>query len=625
MCGIIGIIKHNPAENVDKEILIHARDTMIHRGPDECGVFIDGHVGLGHRRLSIIDLSTGKQPMCSPDNKFCIVFNGEIYNYSELRSYLESKGMSFKTKSDTEVILNLYILMRKECVKKLRGMFSFAVWDSVEGILFCARDHLGKKPFFYTKTKDCFCFSSEIKALLDINSVKKNTNYNAIEAFLTLGYIPGNQTSFENIYKLPPAHYMVFKNGIITIEKYWHLPDHEKIYTQLSEEDAKKNLIDLFDDSVKCRLMSEVPLGAFLSGGIDSTSVVASMKKFLDNVITTTVGFTNKQFDESNIAADSAAFYKTDHKAYSIKPDSLSIINKIVDSFDEPFADVSAIPTYYVCQLARNNVTVALSGDGGDELFGGYNWYDTYIKNRRYGNNIKPFSLPLSIFTGFISTPVKGGSFCKSLCMNDWDALIQTRSVFDMALKHSTYSHDFYKTTLQNPILETMKSDFLNKTKSMDYLRKMQYFDMKYYLPDDILVKSDRMSMANSLEVRAPLLDFRLAEFAWKLPSNFKIRDSQRKFILRSAMASRLPNGLLSLTKKGFTPPVTDWLTGSMRDFTISTLFSSKAKGRGILNTKKIQLLWNSFEKKRILLPDMSTVLWALLMLELWFCKYIDE
>lgn len=626
MCGITGILFHDHNATVDINVLIRSRDSLSHRGPDEYGIFNDGPIGLAHRRLSIIDLSSGKQPMLSADKNYCIVFNGEIYNYAEIKAELESKGTVFLTKSDTEVILNSYISEGTSCIKKLKGMFSFAIWDKRKQILFCGRDHLGKKPFYFYNSSDSFCFASEIKALLNYPSVKKTPNRQSIDAYLTFGYIPANHSAFKDIYKLPPAHSLIIKDGTIYIEKYWDLPNNSSsIHSAEPNEKISDELISIFDNAVNNRLMSEVALGAFLSGGVDSTSVVASMKKFSNTpVITNTVGFTNKQFDESDIAKKSSIFYNTDHRENSVTPDG-SIVNKIVQSFDEPFADISSIPTYYVCQAARKNVTVALSGDGGDELFGGYNWYTTYNKNRALKNSLLSSGNLLSFFASLSKKPVKGKAFFRALGMDDWNSLLQIRSIFNDHLKETCYSDMFLRESFDNEIIHDIREIFHKNTEQMDPLRKMQYFDLKYYLPDDILVKVDRMSMANSLEVRAPLLDINLLEFAWKLPSNLKIHLNERKYIFKKAVEHRLPPGLLSIPKKGFVPPIREWLCTSMKDFTIDTLFSQKAINRDLFNKKSITSLWKLFEKESTFSLDISLHIWTLLMLELWYITYIDS
>lgn len=627
MCGITGIVYQDIGKRVDEHALISSRDTLHHRGPDEAGAFFEGQVGLAHRRLSIIDLSCGQQPMHSSDRNYCIVFNGEIYNYSEIRDHLIKKGISFRTKSDTEVILNLYINEGRSCVKRLKGMFAFAIWDKNKKELFCARDHLGKKPFFYHSNKTFFCFASEIKALFKYSLTEIAPELNSIDAYLTFGYVPGKYSAFKGIFKLPPAHSLLVRDGQVIIEKFWDIPD-EYISNdiELSEERVRKEISDLFESSINERLMSEVPLGAFLSGGVDSTSVVAYMKRLAKSkIITTTIGFENRSFDESEIAKRSAEFYGTDHHQYIVSPDGLDIIKKLVYSFDEPFADTSSIPTYYVCQQARKVVTVALSGDGGDELFGGYTWYKTLLKKQRLMSRIGFLKGFISTAASFIHSPLKGSGLIKALGMDDWDTLLMIRSIFNKDLKHMTYSDNYLSHVKDNAILQNMNESYSKKVKDMDIVRKMQYFDLKYYLPDDILVKVDRMSMANSLEVRAPLLNYQMVELAWKLPTYLKIIKNQTKLIFKSAMKVNLPEEIFSYPKKGFSSPINHWLRTSMREFALDTLFSQKIKNRGLFNEKQIRVLWNIFEKQPFGYSDVSLQIWTLLMLEVWYSAYIDK
>ena len=628
MCGIAGIFLRNSDLGVDENILKKMRDTMIHRGPDEAGIYINGPVGLAHRRLSIIDLTSGQQPMSTPDMRYHIVFNGEVYNYAELKRDLESKGIRFRTNSDTETILNLYSVLKEKCVEKLNGMFSFVIWDTLQKQLFCARDRLGKKPFFYTCSNGIFAFSSEIKALLSLPFVKKAPNYESIDAYLSFGYIPGEKTAFSGIFKLLPGHIMNISTDNITTKRYWNFPTNDESLETATdtEKTISDNLIKIFDSSVAHRLISEVPLGAFLSGGVDSTSVIASMKHISSRpIITTTIGFNVGEFDESKIAENSARYYGTDHKYHSVVPDAAESIKHIANFFDEPFADTSAIPTYYVCKLARKDVTVALSGDGGDETFAGYNWYNTYLKNRMMHKKLGIAGSMATLFSSFSTLPLRGRMFLKSLGLDDWDALLNIRSIFDSTSKEKLYDPSFLSISKSNTVINSMKSDFIENTSKMDYLRKMQYFDYKYYLPDDILVKVDRMSMANSLEVRAPLLDHILTEFAWTIPSRMKFLNGKRKIILKNAMEPRLPPGLLSLPKRGFTPPISQWLTGPVKDFVTDTLFSSKAKSRGHFKSREVENTWNRFLSGSPLFSDLSLQIWTLLMLELWYESYIDN
>jgi asparagine synthase (glutamine-hydrolysing) len=628
MCGITGIFNPDKGYSVDRNLLISMRDSMIHRGPDEAGIFRDNNIGMAHRRLSIIDLASGQQPMRSSDDTHCIVFNGEIYNYRELQKYCRNKGCTFSTNSDTEVILNLYKIDGVNCVDTMRGMFAFAIWDRVNNQLFCARDRLGKKPFFYTLLNNTFYFASEIKALLKIPDFLIEPDYESLDAFLTLNYIPTRRTAFKNIFKLGQGCHLTVKQGILAEKKYWNLPDYRSEFElDTNEISASGKLLDLFDDAVKIRLVSEVPLGAFLSGGVDSTSVVARMKHHSEKpVITTTVGFDVAEFDESEIALNSSKFYETDHKFFNVVPDAEEVLQKVVKGFDEPFADISAIPTYYVCELARQNVTVALSGDGGDEQFAGYNWYPTYVSNRSVSMRIPPLAKPvLSLGTRLFPDLCRGKSYISSLSQSNWDALLSIRSAFTPSEKIKLYTPSFYSSFRNNSILNEIKEDVLSSTVNMNALRRMQYFDIKYYLTDDILVKVDRMSMLNSLEVRAPLLDHQLIEHVWSLPSALKLHENQRKYIFKKAIKHQLPPGLLNHPKKGFTPPVGEWLKKPLRDFSNDVLLSQKLKDRGLLNTDVIKHYIKQHLSENRFTTDVSTRLWSILVMELWFREYIDK
>jgi asparagine synthase (glutamine-hydrolysing) len=627
MCGIAGIVMRHRDAPVSNKILELMRDSMISRGPDECGSYIRGQVGLAHRRLSIIDVASGKQPMEADDGNYCIVFNGEIYNYAELKHNLEKRGFSFQTNSDTEVILKMYIADGAASVGKLRGMFSYAIWDNRKELLFCARDRLGKKPFYYTNTPSLFAFASEIKALFKIPEVKRIANEEGIDAFLTLGYIPTSHTAFKSVIKLQPGYSMTVQGGSINMEKYWDLPEYSSDFEITGDQELyREKLLELFDTSVSIRLVSEVPLGAFLSGGVDSTAVVASMvKSSPKSVITTTVGFDVPEFDETAIAKKSSEFYNTDHRMHKVIPDTTGVLIDLVRYFDEPFADASAVPTYYVCKLARQDVTVALSGDGGDELFCGYNWYSSFQQNRNAAARWGVGGNLISHFATMVRPPFKGKTFITSLGLSDWDAILNMRSIWDRSAKDSLYTTSFLEYSSKNGIFNEMGETFNRATTGMPAVRKMQFFDFKYYLPDDILVKADRMSMINSLEVRAPLLDHILAEYVWTLPTNIKLNGNTRKYIFKYAVEPILPPGLLSYPKRGFTPPVKSWLLGPLRELAEDTLFSAKSRQRGIFNNTKIEKQWKQFVSGNSLYSDASVKMWTLLILELWFSNCIDQ
>lgn len=657
MCGISGIYNID-GRPIDRKVLEAMNRTMTHRGPDGEGYFVNagskergtgkqteylhsklkiqnsefpslragkGNVGLGHRRLSIIDLSTGKQPLCNEDGSVWVTFNGEIYNFLELKKELEIKGHRFRTKSDTETIVHAYEEWGKDCVTRLRGMFAFAVWDEKRQKLLLARDRVGKKPLYYTHDKNRLIFASEMKAILEHPGVEKNIDLEALDAYLSFGYVPSPLSIFRGIKKLPPASIAILAGDNLKVESYWRIEmgSSGEIW---SEKKAGEELLSIFDEAVRIRLISDVPLGAFLSGGVDSSAVVAAMACMTDghSVKTASIGFKEKSFDEQVFARLVADRYKTNHSEFVVEPDALSIMEKLVWHFDEPFADSSAIPTYYVCKMAREKVTVALSGDGGDETFAGYanRYYMTRLEDRirnMIPGPIRNFGLrPLSAVYPKIDSlprPLRLKAFLAGISRTFEEAYFRTMSFYFLPeMKRKLYKDEIAGDMGRYNAFSFWESH-LSRTKSLDTVTRSQYADINVYLPEDILVKVDRMSMANSLEVRAPILDHKVMEFAGRLQSGLKLNGKESKYIFKKMNESRLPREVLYRKKQGFCVPLASWLRGELKELALETLFS-KSSGLGdYFNTAYVDSLWQGHISGR---QDNATPLWGLMMFEMW-------
>ena len=624
MCGICGIF--NPdGKPVAEELVKQMNNTMIHRGPDGEGIFIRKNVGLGHRRLSIIDLSTGDQPMSSADGQITIAFNGEIYNFLELKNRLGLKGYSFRTKSDTETIIYAYMEWGEQFVNELRGMFAIALWDNGRKKLILVRDRVGKKPLYYHYDGKRIVFASELKAVVSLPDVPRNIDYHALDAYFSFGYVPSPLSIFKEIRKLRPAHYAVCDADGIRIKEYWDL-NMKKSTSRISEDDAIEKLTSIFDEAVKIRLMSDVPLGAFLSGGVDSSAVVASMAMLMDRqpVKTSSVGFSEKKFNELEFARIVAGQYGTDHQETLVKPDALEIIPKIVWHFDEPFADSSAIPTWYVSQITRQQVTVALSGDGGDENFAGYT--QRYLMNRfEHGIRIKIPELirktAVSFFAGIypridaLPRPLRLKRFLTNISLPLEQAYFRDMAFyFSEDEKNRLYGSEMKKAVKDYSAFDVLGYFFQQNT-NPDPVSRTQYIDIKTYMTEDILVKVDRMSMAHSLEVRAPILDHVLMEFAAGLPSAMKLKGNESKYIFKKMNEKRLSHHILYRKKQGFSIPLAEWLRGGLKGFANDTLFGEQSGIQYLLDKKYVLGLWKSHQNG---INDHSSKLWCMMMFELW-------
>lgn len=626
MCGITGFISNDRDSPVaEREMLLGKMcESIKYRGPDEQGTLVQGRAALGMRRLSIIDLKTGQQPIFTEDGNLTIIHNGEIYNFRELRKELESLGHRFKTNSDTEVIVHAYEEFGTACLEKLRGMFAFAIWNFRDETLFIARDRVGKKPLFYSVTKDGnFVFGSELKTLLIHGEIEKEIDLAALDAYVTFGYVPEEFCIFKNVRKLAPGNFLIYKNGKVHTEQYWNF-DYKPPAKIKSEDEYTEILREKIKDAVNVRLISDVPLGAFLSGGVDSSTVVAMMSKLSETPVKTfSIGFNEDSFDELKFARLAAKHFGTEHHEFVVTPDMVDIVDELVWHFDEPFADSSALPTFMVSKMAREFVTVVLTGDGGDELFAGY---DRYVTDKKRSSLAK---LPKGFRTGVLRAigeklphRALGKNYLYNISLDALDRYVDSVSHFNEPSRMHLYS-DGFKSSL-NGKFGSAERDFrafaecVSSGKSLDNLL---YLDSKTYLPGDILTKVDRMSMANSLEARAPLLDHELIEFVARIPSELKMKGFETKYILKKAMEGVVPKEILHREKQGFGVPIREWINSQLKTRIIEDLCERRTLERGYFETPYIQTLMDEHLSGR---RDHSDALWLLWMLELWHRKFVD-
>jgi asparagine synthase (glutamine-hydrolysing) len=626
MCGIAGFIsKTQETPKVERELLLDQMCKIItHRGPDEQGTNVDGRAALGMRRLSIIDLASGQQPIFNEDNSMFIVFNGEIYNYLELKKDLENRGHIFKTNSDTETILHAFEEYGENCVDHLRGMFAFAIWNKTDESLFIARDRVGKKPLFYSVTENGeFVFGSELKSLLLNKNISREIDLPALDSYITFGYVPEEFCIFKNVKKLLPAHTLTLKNGKIETKKYWDF-NYAQPTDLKTEGEYIERLQELITESVKIRMISEVPLGAFLSGGVDSSAIVGTMAKLSEFPVKTfSIGFNEDSFNELKYARMAANHFKTEHHEFVVTPDLVDIIDDLVWHFDEPFSDPSSLPTFMVSKMARDFVTVVLSGDGGDELFAGYTRY--VIDKKRSGLS----NLPKAIRTGILQNIAAklpngtlGKNYLYNVSLDSVDRYIDSVSHFNQPQRKSLYSNDFFGKLNGNfGVGEMLFQQFANSVSTDNETDNLLYLDSKTYLPSDILVKVDRMSMATSLEARTPLLDHKLIEFVTQIPTKYKLNGLETKHIFKKSMENTVPKEILYREKQGFGVPIGEWINTKLKDRIHGTLIEPKTLQRGYFDAKYIQNLLDEHSKNR---RDNSHILWVLWMLELWHRKFVD-
>jgi asparagine synthase (glutamine-hydrolysing) len=627
MCGICGIVNAEPGNKIDEGILQKMTRVITHRGPDDDGFFIQGPVGLGMRRLSIIDLVTGDQPVTNEDHSIWVVFNGEIYNYKKLYNEFVSKGHRFSTQSDTEVIVHAYEEFGVQCPEIFNGMFAFALWDDRKKRLLLARDHLGIKPLYYWLSNDNLIFGSELKSIILHPAVTREIDLEALDQFLTLEYIPAPRTIFKNIYKLPAGHRLVYQDGYSKIEKYWDIPDLEP---PQEEETIKQMLIELIDDSVAMQLMSDVPLGAFLSGGIDSSSVVAAMSKASTIPVKTfSIGFDDATYNELPYARSVARRYSTEHTEEILDPDIVDLVERLVRHLDEPFGDFSIFPTYLVSEVARQQVKVVLSGDGGDELFGGYDAYVAQAMDRYY--RYLPSAIRQTVLPGMMARvaprPEKKGIINKAKRFIEGAALPQdlqhTRwMMFISEQDRKNLYQPEIRSELNGEGPQDLLTDYFKEKGHWNPLAQQQYVDIKTYLVDDILTKVDRMSMAVSLEARVPLLDYRIVELAVNLPAQMKINQGETKWIFKQAMAERLPQDVLNKPKQGFSIPLKHWLRDSLKPMMTDLLSPEKVRDRGFFNSDCVSG-WVDEHLNGV--QNHSHRLWGLMVFEIWNQQFMDQ
>jgi len=627
MCGICGVVHRQKDHPVEIRDIKRMCDVIRHRGPDDEGRFVQHNVGIGMRRLSIIDLSTGAQPIFNEDHSLAIVFNGEIYNHQDLRVELSAKGHRFQTKTDTEAIIHAYEEWGVDCVKKLNGMFGFAVWDDRQQRLFLARDRIGIKPLYYYLDQNQLVFGSELKSIIQINSVPREIEPKALDTFLTFEYIPSPYSIFKDVFKLPPGHWMIYQNGEAKIQPYWQL-EYQK--SEMSEQQLLQRFDELLQDAVNIRLMSDVPLGAFLSGGLDSSSIVAMMRRKSGNAVKSfSIGFDDPTYNELPYARAVASHFDTEHFEEIITPDVGRLTQKILWMLDEPFGDFSVFPTYLVSEMARKNVTVVLSGDGGDELLAGYDTYMAQKVAQHYARlpaflrkglvepivNALP---PTTMKKGFINKAkrfVEGARLPGHLQHVRWMIFLQG------AEKNMLYSADF-AASLNGYNSTGFIEEYFRRSSSSDPLDQQEYVDIKSYLVDDILVKVDRMSMANSLEARVPFLDHRFVEFAASIPSGLRLNGKRTKHILKKALQRELPMQIIERGKEGFSIPIKNWIKNELKSMMLDSLSEANVRDKGFFEPRYVNRLVNEHITGS---ENHSHRLWALMVFHMWYDLYMKR
>jgi asparagine synthase (glutamine-hydrolysing) len=623
MCGILGIVSNQePTDLINQPTLQRMAAAIMHRGPDSEGFYINpGRTSaLGIRRLSIIDLVTGDQPISNEDGTIWIVQNGEIYNFQALREELEKRGHIFRTRTDTEAILHAYEEYGPECVKHLRGMFALAIWDETKQRLLLARDRLGKKPLYYHPGPQGFSFASELKALLQLDQTPRDLDFHALRMYFTYDYIPAPWSILQGVFKLPPAHILLLdaRQMEYTTECYWQTVYQPKF--KLTNKEAQEQFLAVLKEAVRLRMISDVPLGALLSGGTDSSLIVALMAEQSDRPIKTfTIGFEESGFDERPYARRVAQRYGTDHQEYIVRPADADVLPKLVWYLDEPMADSSVLPSYYVAQLARQEVTVVLNGDGGDEDFGGYERYSTILDVDRFAripaglreHLVKPAA-------DFLYQHTHGEVFRRGLALADqagwpdWKRHEYRVQISSPDLRQQLFDHPSWPPEDETPNYFQQVYAGPQGLSTLDALLRA---DQITRLAGDFLVKMDRMTMANSLEGRSPLLDQCVVEFAARLPDRYKVRGSERKVLLRQIASRYVPQENLERKKMGFAIPVKQWFSGDLKAMTLDILMDPQARIRGFLNGQAIQGLLSDSANGR---PEVGAPLWCLLILELW-------
>ena len=629
MCGICGIVSKD--KQVSQSVIQKMASVMDYRGPDDEGYSFFGNAGLGHRRLSVIDITGGHQPMSNEDGTLFLVCNGEIYNFKQLRDLLENKGHRIKTRSDNEIILHLYEEYKTECLKYLRGMFAFGIWDNRKKTLFLARDRLGKKPLVYSLYNEDLYFASEIKALLEVNEISREIDHTAIDLYLAYQAIPSPYTVFKKIKKLPPGHFLIWNNGSIDIRRYWHIDFTKKL--KLSDENQYMEAMwEKLKESTKIRMVSDVPLGAFLSGGIDSSTIVGLMSEFSDHPVKTfSVGFEESDFSELQYARVVARRFNTSHNEFIVKPDIISILPKLVWHYNEPFGDSSMVPTYYVARETKKYVTVALNGDGGDENLAGYTRYwQTQVLEKIYNIYKKNPFLRKEILKFFVrqynrhpsSTFNRIWKWLDDVEKSGFDYAYARRLIaFSNDLKNKFYSEEM-KEKVQNSDCLALVRDIWSSAGDICLLEKMLATDFNLYLPDVLMVKMDIACMANSLEARSPFLDNEFVELMASFPADLKVRRMTSKYILKRKLKGFLPEEIISRKKMGFGIPVGRWFRKELKQFVNEILLDNASLSRGYFDPQAVMKMVEDHTSGRI---DHTSRIWLLIILEMWHKIFVDR
>ena len=626
MCGICGQYNYASEMSVQRSILQKMTEKLYHRGPDAAGYYVHGLIGLGHRRLKIIDLSGGTQPMFNEDGSLVVVFNGEIYNYQALRKELLTHGHVFQSMSDTEVLLHGFEQWGNRLVERLRGMFAFAIWNSKNSELFIARDRLGIKPLYFYYDEKTFLFASEIKAILQAQSINRELDFMAIDDYLTYMYIPAPKTIYKSIRKLPAGHFMHIGSDGMKQTEYWDISFEPAVGTD--ENQIIENIIDRLRESIQVRMISDVPLGAFLSGGIDSSAVVGLMSTMSQHTVkTSSIGFRENGYDELCFARQVAKKYKTHAYEKTVEADAAKILDELVWFYDEPFADSSMVPTYYLSQVARENVTVCLSGDGGDENFAGYRRYRyDYLENQIRA--FLPFGFRKPVFgclgylypkADWLPRMFRAKTLFANLSLPAERAYFNSMRWFSDAMKFKLFVDPIKRELKGYESFSVMQSHF-NRTHGWDALSRIQYVDIKTYLVDDILTKVDRASMAHSLEVRVPLLDHEFMEYVASIPFDYKLRSGVGKYILKKALKGIVPDDILYRPKQGFVIPLADWLRTRLKPVFEERVFDANSFSKNLFNMAQVEIWWNRHQRG---VADYSFHMWALLIFESWAKRFI--
>ncbi|TPH13287.1 XrtA/PEP-CTERM system amidotransferase [Litorilituus lipolyticus] len=619
MCGITGFINLKAGTAVNQTLLAQMNQAQFHRGPDEGGEFLDEHVALGHRRLSIIDLSSGQQPMLSDDSNFVLIFNGEIYNFKAVRAELEQLGHHFNSHSDTEVILHAYMQWSSCCVDKLQGMFTFAIWDKKEQTLFIARDRLGIKPLFYAVVNGTLYFASELKSISLVPALDKKIDAKAIEQYFALGYVAEPHTIYQQVAKLSPGHILTIKVGDThpIVKQYWDVSYAKQ--SQLTEAQLLDEMEKELKAAVESHMMADVPLGSFLSGGVDSSAVVAMMSNLSDKAVATcSIGFDVENYNETDFARQVAKRYATEHQERVVASDDFDLVDSLAQLYDEPYADSSAMPTYRVCQLAREKVTVCLSGDGADELLAGYRRY-SLMMNEEKVRSILPYAIRKPVFgllgklypkLDWAPQFLRAKTTFQSLAMDTAEGYFHGVSLLNNQQRKELFSPQLNQQLKGYSALDVFREHQKNFDGD-DPLSLIQYIDIKTYLVGDILTKVDRASMAHSLEVRVPFLDHKFVEWTAQVPTSLKLKQGCGKYLLKKSMEAHLPEDVLYRNKMGFRVPLADWFKGPLREKIRQALLSDEMLATGLFNMDTIKRWLDDHQSGR---REYSAPLWTLLM-----------